>query len=106
MSGQLLLRSPGAPGERHERIRIELDHPGHGEIALVFADQRTFGSLAIDGLVPTGDGAPGGRGSDAAEVPTQDAHLARAPPDPAVDVPRLRRSLAGTQAGGQRGTLE
>ncbi|MBN9187550.1 MAG: DNA-formamidopyrimidine glycosylase, partial [Microbacterium sp.] len=40
MSGQLLLRSPGAAPERHERVRIELEHPQHGELAVVFADQR------------------------------------------------------------------
>jgi formamidopyrimidine-DNA glycosylase len=53
MSGQLLLRAPGAAPERHERVRIDLSHPRHGEVAVVFADQRTFGSLAIDALVPT-----------------------------------------------------
>lgn len=106
MSGQLLLRSPGAPAERHERIRIDLDHPAHGEIALVFSDQRTFGSLAIDRLVPTGDGAPGGRGSDAAEVPTQVAHIARDPLDPAFDATRFRRALAGKKSGIKRVLLD
>jgi formamidopyrimidine-DNA glycosylase len=48
MSGQLLLRAPGASPEHHERVRLDLQHPVHGEIAVVFADQRTFGSLALD----------------------------------------------------------
>ncbi|MFX8000730.1 DNA-formamidopyrimidine glycosylase family protein, partial [Acinetobacter baumannii] len=85
MSGQLLLRAPGAPAERHERVRIELAHPRHGELAVVFADQRTFGSLAIDELVPTIDGAAGGFGSDVPLVPVQAAHIARDPLDPAFD---------------------
>ena len=55
MSGQLLLRPPGAPPERHERVRVHLDHPQHGELALIFADQRTFGSLALDTLETTTD---------------------------------------------------
>ncbi|MFT4212345.1 MAG: bifunctional DNA-formamidopyrimidine glycosylase/DNA-(apurinic or apyrimidinic site) lyase [Microbacterium sp.] len=93
MSGQLLLREPGAPRERHERVRIELAHPVHGELAVVFADQRTFGSLAIDVLVPTGDGAAGGAGSSAASVPTQVAHIARDPVDPAFDEARFRTAL-------------
>ena len=62
MSGQLLLRRPDAPAERHERIRLFIEHPQHGELAVVFADQRTFGSLAVDALVPTARRAcqPGG----------------------------------------------
>jgi len=47
MSGQMLLRVPGAPEERHERIRIELEHPDHGPLSVVFADQRTFGHVDI-----------------------------------------------------------
>ncbi len=85
MSGQMLLRAPDAPPERHERVRLLLAHPRHGELALVFADQRTFGSLAIDDLVPTGDAAAGGYGSSAALVPTQVSHIARDPLDPAFD---------------------
>ncbi|MFT4307049.1 MAG: bifunctional DNA-formamidopyrimidine glycosylase/DNA-(apurinic or apyrimidinic site) lyase [Microbacterium sp.] len=96
MSGQLLLREPGAPRERHERVRIALAHPVHGELAVVFADQRTFGSLAIDVLVPTGDGAAGGRGSGAASVPAQVSHIARDPLDPAFDDDRFRARLART----------
>ncbi|MFT3799338.1 bifunctional DNA-formamidopyrimidine glycosylase/DNA-(apurinic or apyrimidinic site) lyase [Microbacterium sp.] len=84
MSGQLLLRAPGAPTERHERIRLEIEHPAHGELAVVFADQRTFGSLAVDRLVPTPDGAPGGWGTDAAATPSQVVHIARDPLDPAL----------------------
>ena len=93
MSGQILLRSAGAPAERHERVRIEIDHPAHGELVVVFADQRTFGSLAIDRLIDTTDAAPGGRGTRDATVPTQVAHIARDPLDPAFDGDRFRRAL-------------
>jgi len=85
MSGQLLLRAPGAPDERHERVRLHIQHPSHGEIDVVFSDQRTFGSLAIDTLVATPDGAAGGWGTDAAAIPSQVAHIARDALDPAVD---------------------
>lgn len=85
MSGQMLLRAPGTPAERHERIRLDLAHPRHGELAIVFADQRTFGSLAIDPLTATTDGAPGGWGTEAASLPRQVAHIARDPLDPAFD---------------------
>lgn len=106
MSGQLLLRSPGAAPERHERVRIDLTHPRHGELAVVFADQRTFGSLAIDDLVPTPDGAPGGHGSDEASVPSQVAHIARDPLDPAFSDTSLRRSLAGKTSAIKRVLLD
>lgn len=94
MSGQLLLRAPGAPRERHERIRLFVEHPGHGELAIVFADQRTFGSLAVDELVPTADGAPGGYGAPLAATPLMVAHIARDPLDPAFDDARFRVALA------------
>ncbi|WP_169582305.1 bifunctional DNA-formamidopyrimidine glycosylase/DNA-(apurinic or apyrimidinic site) lyase [Microbacterium thalassium] len=94
MSGQLLLRSPGSAPERHERVRFDLVHPRHGEVSVVFADQRTFGSLAIDELVPTPDGAPGGYGSAEASVPQQVSHIARDPLDPAFDPRRFRAALA------------
>lgn len=75
MSGQLLLREPNVPAERHERVRIGLEHPLHGDLAVVFADQRTFGSLAIDALV-----------CDAGDlVPSQARHIARDPLDPSFD---------------------
>ncbi|WP_341957283.1 bifunctional DNA-formamidopyrimidine glycosylase/DNA-(apurinic or apyrimidinic site) lyase [Microbacterium sp. LWH13-1.2] len=75
MSGQMLLRSPDATAERHERIRMNIEHPRHGELAIVFADQRTFGSLAVDRLLLDGP----------TPVPTQVAHIARDPMDPHFD---------------------
>ncbi len=83
MSGQMLLRESDAPRERHERIRLHIEHPRHGRLAVAFADQRTFGSLAVDPLVPTPDAAPGGFGSDLTRVPSQVAHIARDAMDPA-----------------------
>ncbi|UOE45395.1 bifunctional DNA-formamidopyrimidine glycosylase/DNA-(apurinic or apyrimidinic site) lyase [Agromyces larvae] len=93
MSGQLLLRAPGAAPERHERVRIDLHHPVHGELCVVFADQRTFGSLAVDRLVPTSDDAPGGYGWGEASVPAQVAHIARDPLDPAFSDRAFRAAL-------------
>ncbi|MCC4249297.1 bifunctional DNA-formamidopyrimidine glycosylase/DNA-(apurinic or apyrimidinic site) lyase [Microbacterium testaceum] len=106
MSGQMLLRAPGAPPERHERIRIELENPLHGSLSLVFADQRTFGSLAIDQLVDTPDAAAGGRGSSIPRVPTQVSHIARDPLDPAFDEARFRARLARTSSGIKRVLLD
>lgn len=106
MSGQLLLRAPGAAPERHERVRIDLSHPRHGEVAVVFADQRTFGSLAVDELVPTPDGAAGGFGSAEASVPRQVAHIARDPLDPAFSDTTFRRTLDGKASAIKRVLLD
>ncbi|MDQ0725626.1 bifunctional DNA-formamidopyrimidine glycosylase/DNA-(apurinic or apyrimidinic site) lyase [Microbacterium sp. W4I20] len=83
MSGQMLLRTPDAVAERHERVRIHLEHPTHGELAIVFADQRTFGSLAVDDLVHDGPSL----------IPTQVSHIARDPMDVLFDDPRFRTAL-------------
>lgn len=104
MSGQMLLRPAGAPVERHERVRLDLEHPVHGELALVFADQRTFGSLAIDPLEPTPDGAAGGFGSPVAAVPRQVTHIARDPLDPAFR-DELFRSMLGRKGSGIKRVL-
>jgi formamidopyrimidine-DNA glycosylase len=84
MSGQMLLRAPDAPPERHERVRINLEHPTHGELAVVFADQRTFGSLAVDALVVDG----------ASLIPSQVTHIARDPLDVLFDDEQIRVDLA------------
>lgn len=106
MSGQLLLRAPGAAPERHERVRLDIMHPAHGELAVVFADQRTFGSLAIDDLVPTADGATGGYGLAAASVPSQVTHIARDPLDPAFSDAAFRRALARKDSAIKRVLLD
>ncbi|MDZ8172314.1 bifunctional DNA-formamidopyrimidine glycosylase/DNA-(apurinic or apyrimidinic site) lyase [Microbacterium xanthum] len=94
MSGQLLLREAGAATQRHERVRLDVHHPAHGDLAVVFADQRTFGSLSWDTVIPTPDGAPAGAGWPAAAVPTQVAHIARDPLDPAFEDGAFRESLS------------
>jgi formamidopyrimidine-DNA glycosylase len=80
MSGQMLVQPPGAPDERHLRVRI-----GLGATELRFVDQRMFGGLSI---------SHGG-----AELPVEIAHIARDPLDPLFDdtlfAARVRRSRSG-----------
>lgn len=108
MSGQLLLRTPDHPGDdRHARIRLHLEHPEHGELRVDFVDQRTFGSLAVDRLVPTADGAIAGfsagvTGPWARSIPTQVAHIARDPLDPAFDDDAFLGALARRSSGVKR----
>lgn len=106
MSGQMLLRESGTPTLRHERVRLDVRHPDHGDLAVVFVDQRTFGSLAVDRLDPTPDGAPGGRGSETALVPSQVAHIARDPLDPAFDEDAFRQSVRRTRSAIKRVLLD
>jgi len=67
MSGQMLVQPPGAPDERHLRVRFRLDGPRE----LRFVDQRMFGGLAVS--------------SGGAELPAEIAHIARDPLDPEFD---------------------
>lgn len=106
MSGQMLLRASGAPAERHERVRLSIEHPDHGELDVVFADQRTFGSLAIDDLIPTTDGAAAGWGSAAPAIPTQVAHIARDPMDDAFDVSDVVARMRRTNSAVKRVLLD
>ncbi|RXZ50887.1 bifunctional DNA-formamidopyrimidine glycosylase/DNA-(apurinic or apyrimidinic site) lyase [Agromyces fucosus] len=100
MSGQMLLRTPDHPGDdAHARVRLHLEHPEHGELRVDFVDQRIFGSLAIDRLVPTADGeiagfSDGVTGEWARQVPAQVAHIARDPLDPAFSERAFFAALA------------
>jgi formamidopyrimidine-DNA glycosylase len=105
MSGQVLLRDR-TTDDPLTRIRLELEHPGHGPLRLNFVDQRIFGSMAIDTLEPTPDGRAGGLGSDAPLVPSQVAHIARDPLDPAFDDARFFAQLAKRRTGVKRALLD
>lgn len=99
MSGQLLLLPPEAPDEKHLRVRISLSG-GTGR-ELRFVDQRMFGGLSLEALVPTPDGGAGGQGAKLGEavLPAPVAHIGRDALDPFLDesllVKRLRRRHTG-----------
>lgn len=106
MSGQMLLRAHEAPDDRHVRVRLWLEHPEHGELRLDFADQRLFGSLAIDALEATVDGAAGGLGTELALMPSQAAHIARDPLDPAFNDAAFVAALLRRSTGVKRALLD
>jgi formamidopyrimidine-DNA glycosylase len=106
MSGQLLLRTPDAEADRQLRVRIALEHPEHGDLVVAFADQRIFGSLALDPLEATPDGAPGGLGTALPLVPQHVAHIARDPLDPAFDDDRFVARLRARRTGIKRALLD
>jgi formamidopyrimidine-DNA glycosylase len=111
MSGQILLREPGTVEAGLLRIRLHLEtapalHGQHRELWVHFVDQRIFGSMAVDQLIPTADGAHGGYGTDEPLIPTQVAHIARDPMDPDFDDSRFAAALARKRTGIKRALLD
>jgi formamidopyrimidine-DNA glycosylase len=101
MSGQLLIRPPEAPQERHLHVRIRFNDGGP---ELRFVDQRTFGYLALEPLVP----APDLPAVSAVEemVPQRITHIARDPLDPAFDDRRFLTRLRVRRSGVKRALLD
>ncbi|RLP71881.1 bifunctional DNA-formamidopyrimidine glycosylase/DNA-(apurinic or apyrimidinic site) lyase [Mycetocola tolaasinivorans] len=108
MSGQMLLREPGRD-DKLTRIRLSLEHPEHGELWLNFVDQRLFGGMMIDSLVPTPDALPAGFGGafePGALIPRTAAHIARDPLDPHFDDRAFFAGLARRRTGIKRALLD
>lgn len=103
MSGQLLVSSPEHPRPRHERIRLELS-PALDESGqplpeqLRFVDQRIFGGMLLDRLVPASDGH--------GTVPEHAVHIARDPLDPLFDVATFHAALRRRRTGLKRALLD
>jgi formamidopyrimidine-DNA glycosylase len=96
MSGQLLVQAPTAPEERHLHVRMSFADDGP---ELRFVDQRTFGGLLVDDLVPAAD-----RPEDT--VPARIRHIARDPLDPAFDEAGLLRRLRKRRTSIKRALLD
>ncbi|TDQ53675.1 bifunctional DNA-formamidopyrimidine glycosylase/DNA-(apurinic or apyrimidinic site) lyase [Actinorugispora endophytica] len=99
MSGQLLVQPPGADDERHLRVRLPLTPPAGAPepLELRFVDQRTFGHLLVDRLVP----------DDAGEgLPSVIGHIARDPLDPAFDDDAFAAALRRRRTGVKRALLD
>lgn len=73
MSGQMLLRTPGFAEDKLTRVVIHAVSESGEKVEMRFIDQRLFGSLAIDDLVPTSDGLPGGFSDGLGVTPSGDA---------------------------------
>jgi formamidopyrimidine-DNA glycosylase len=99
MSGQVLLRDPGAERDRLTRIVLDVDQPTHGPVRVDFVDQRIFGSMALDRLVAAPD-------HPAQRIPSQVAHIARDPMDPLFDDDLFLRRLAAKDTGIKRALLD
>lgn len=108
MSGQLRVfedeAAPAAGG--HVRVRLRLGArpgvasgpgaegaPGTSNTVLDFVDQRTFGYLSAEQLVPVTDELPAGAGTTLPAIPARAAHIARDLLDPHLDRAALARSI-------------
>ncbi len=94
MSGQVLLRDQ-TRDDPLTRIRLDLDNG----FRLNFVDQRIFGSMAIDRLVPSRDRAD-------QLVPSHVAHIARDPLDEHFDDALFFRRLAAKNTTIKRALLD
>ncbi|MBD8080667.1 bifunctional DNA-formamidopyrimidine glycosylase/DNA-(apurinic or apyrimidinic site) lyase [Cellulosimicrobium arenosum] len=120
MSGQLLVRSGDSAAVRspHLRVRIVLSSAGTadtagtvpepvpGPLVIDFVDQRTFGHLSVQDLVPTPDGAPGGLGSDLPALPVPVVHIARDLLDPALRIEDVVAAVRRRRTGIKRALLD
>jgi len=99
MSGQVLLRERAEARDRLTRVVLELRHPERRESRIDFVDQRIFGSMALDHLVPTAD-------HPEQSVPSRVAHIARDPIDPLFDDRAFLTALARKQTTIKRALLD
>jgi formamidopyrimidine-DNA glycosylase len=99
MSGQFLVRAAATPTERHLHVRIRFTD---GDPELRFVDQRTFGNLAVEALIPASDATaqPGEM------IPERVSHIARDPLDPAFDDRRFLARLRTRRSGVKRALLD
>lgn len=102
MSGQILLRTPGFPADGQTRVVLDVVTATAKPYEVRFVDQRLFGGLVIDDLVPTSDAKPAGHSPEAALtalIPSKVAHIARDLLDPFFDsaavVAKMRRRNSG-----------
>ncbi|MEO0023752.1 MAG: hypothetical protein RL196_193 [Actinomycetota bacterium] len=132
MSGQMLLRLPGAEPDKCNRVTMVVQAAGPAQLSngdafsgggfaagelieFRFIDQRIFGSLAIDRLMNTTDAGPGGYQNEFAptsspwwlnRLPETAAHISRDALDPAFDVKALVKRLSTKQTGIKRALLD
>jgi formamidopyrimidine-DNA glycosylase len=84
MSGQILVRKPSDPEDKCTRVILEVSK-GRSTKEIRFIDQRLFGGLFFDDLVPTADGNPAGHGPEGSVeplIPNSASHIARDLLDP------------------------
>ena len=112
MSGQLLMEDPSLPDEKHLKVRFSLSPATEEDgtpmpTELRFVDQRIFGGVFLADLQPTPDGEPGGLSETGlALIPSEAAHIARDPLDPAFSFDTFFSRLRSRRTGIKRALLD
>ena len=113
MSGQMLLRTPGFEPDKLTRVVIHVTEANGEAAEFRFIDQRLFGGLQLDVLVPTIDAKPGGysAGGGAGQwwenlIPMSAAHISRDPLDIDFDEGAVLRKLRNKNTGIKRALLD
>jgi len=101
MSGQMLVQDERHPDEKHLHIRMRFTDGGP---ELRFVDQRTFGGMTVDELVPPVDAADPVSLDEF--VPAAIRHIARDPIDPAFDDVAFVRRLRSRHSALKRALLD
>lgn len=98
MSGQVLISEPDLPDPRHLKIRVTLTKADSVR-QLRFVDQRIFGGLYLDDLVPAED-------FPAELLPATVTHIGRDPLDDRFDVEAIFRKLRRRRSNIKRALLD
>ena len=109
MSGQILVRTPNFAHDPQTRVVIHVTTEAGGPLEIRFVDQRLFGGLMIDDLVPTSDGLPAGFSPEAAAaavIPGTVAHIARDLLDPGFNANTVAERMAKKNSGIKRVLLD
>jgi formamidopyrimidine-DNA glycosylase len=109
MSGQILVRTPDFALDGQTRVVIKVEDSQGNDLEIRFVDQRLFGGLAIDELVPTSDGGLGGFSPEAAsgkQIPTTVAHIARDLLDPDFNPSAVAERMTKKNSGIKRVLLD
>jgi formamidopyrimidine-DNA glycosylase len=109
MSGQILVRTPDFAPDGQTRVVIEVEDSQGNDLEIRFVDQRLFGGLAIDELVPTSDGGLGGFSPEAPsgkQIPATVAHIARDLLDPDFNPVAVAERMTKKNSGIKRVLLD
>jgi formamidopyrimidine-DNA glycosylase len=101
MSGQILVRKPGEAEDKCTRVIFSVSK-GRSSKEIRFIDQRLFGGLYFDDLVPTSDDHPAGFSPESeveALIPGSAAHIARDLLDPFFDAKTVIDKLLNRKTG-------
>lgn len=101
MSGQILVRRKAEAEDKCTRVIFDVSK-GRSSKQIRFVDQRLFGGLYFDDLIPTPDGLPAGFGPESsveALIPSCASHIARDLLDPHFDANAVVEKLLTRKTG-------